>query len=148
MNKNKVNIYSNKNFKYKKAIKDIKKIAKYISNELNYSPIEVSVWFVDSKRIKELNYEHRNKNSSTDVLSFPHNEVEEKRLYIGDVFINEELIDDQAKSINSDSLTEAKFLAMHGMLHLVGYDHLNEIDEEKMTAKQREIFINLKIREW
>ncbi len=145
---NKLNIYSNKKFKYKKSIKDIKKILKYISKETEHSPIEVSIWFVDSKRIKELNNEHRNKNSSTDVLSFPHNEIEDKRLYIGDIFINIEIVDEQAESINSDSLTEIKFLSMHGMLHLIGYDHMNKNDEDKMTAKQREIFINLKIREW
>ncbi len=134
-------------FKYSDGIDDINRILEYLSNELDKS-LSVSIHICNSKRIKELNNEHRGKDSSTDVLSFPHNEIEEEHLYIGDIFINEDILESQAEEINSDPITELKFLAMHGMLHLIGYDHLNEEDEEKMISKQREIFINLKIREW
>jgi len=93
-----------------------------------------------------LNKEHRNKDSTTDVLSFPHNEYDRKNYYIGDIFINADIIDSQAKEIGSDPITEMTFLTMHGMLHLIGYDHQNEFDEEEMTGKQRLIFKELGIR--
>ncbi len=136
-------------FKYKESINDIKRILDYISNDYDES-LSMSIHICDSERIKELNREHRGKDSSTDVLSFPHGELDEddNLLYIGDIFINEDIIESQAAEINSDPITELKFLAMHGMLHLVGYDHLNQEDEEEMTSKQREIFIKLNIREW
>lgn len=150
--KNKINFYRdefklNRKFPFYKSVKDIKRIVKYISNELN-EKIELSIYVCDSTKIKSLNNEHRNKNSSTDVLSFPHNEHEENYLYIGDIFVNEDILVSQAKEINSDPITEFTFLVMHGILHLIGYDHMSEKDEEKMTLKQREIFKNLKIRNW
>ncbi len=134
-------------FKFIEAKNDVQRMLDYVSKESD-DELSMSIHICDSDRIKELNKEHREKDSSTDVLSFPHNELEEGHLYIGDIFINEDILETQAEEINSDPITELKFLAMHGILHLIGYDHLNEEDEETMTAKQREIFINLKIREW
>lgn len=149
---NKINFYKNdenlsSSFKYWKGVKDIKKIFNFISKEKNQS-LETSIYICDSKKIKMLNEKYRNKKNSTDVLSFPHNEYEGKRLYIGDVFINEDILEIQSKKINSDPITEFKFLSMHGILHLVGYNHMNKNEEEEMTRKQREIFKVLKIREW
>lgn len=134
-------------FKYKDSLKDIQRILDYISKDFK-DPLSVAIHICDSDRIKELNNEHRGKDSSTDVLSFPHCELEEGQFYIGDIFINEDIIESQAEEINSNPITELTFLAMHGMLHLIGYDHMNPEEEEEMTSKQREIFINLKIREW
>lgn len=150
--KSKINFYKNdiklnSSFKYIKGKKDIKRILNYLSKEKK-EKLSMSIFICDSKKMKELNKEHREKNVSTDVLSFPHNEYEDKFLYIGDVFINEEILESQSKEINSNPLIEFKFLAMHGILHLIGYDHIEKNDEEKMTKKQREIFVNLKIREW
>lgn len=137
--------YIESEFKYFKALKDLKRIAKLISKEVN-KPIEVAVHFVDANRIKELNKEHRDLNMSTDVLSFPHNEMDEKHLFVGDIFINIDIIDEQSVSIDSDPLTEVKFLFMHGILHLIGYDHIEQDDEKAMCKRQREIFTKLKIR--
>ncbi len=134
-------------FEFIDAKTDILRILDYISNDID-KEISMSIHICDSKRIRELNNEHRGKDSSTDVLSFPHGEYEDDKLYIGDIFINEDIIKSQAEEIGSDPLTEIKFLSMHGMLHLIGYDHLTEDEEEEMTGKQREIFVNLKIREW
>lgn len=150
MGRNILNFYYNnefakKDFEYFVTFKDINKIFSLISKELN-SRIESSIYFVDSKTIKELNREHRNMDKVTDVLSFPHNELEGKRLYIGDIFINLDIIKKQANDIGSDPYTEIKFLSMHGFLHLIGYDHDNLEDEEKMCKRQRQIFTKLKIR--
>lgn len=137
----------NSDFKYIDSKVDIERILNYISKDFDDS-LSLGIHICNSERIRELNKEHRDKDSSTDVLSFPHGEIDEGFLYIGDIFINEDIIESQAIEINSDPLTEIKFLVMHGMLHLIGYDHINEKDEELMTSKQREIFRNLKIREW
>lgn len=150
MSKNLLNIYLkdefiDSSFKYYKAVKDIRKIHDLISKEIN-KKIETSIHFVDANQIKELNKEHRGLNMSTDVLSFPHNEQDEKYFYIGDIFINIDIVEQQAEQISSDPLTEIKFLSMHGMLHLIGYDHLEKEDEKKMCKRQREIFTKLKIR--
>lgn len=152
MAKNILNVYFKEedvdsSFKYYKATKDINRMLNTISKEVHHK-IEASIHFIDATAIKELNKEHRGLNMSTDVLSFPHNEVEieGKRLYIGDVFINIDIIKSQAESIESDELTEVKFLALHGLLHLIGYDHIENEDEKKMCLRQREIFTKLKIR--
>ncbi len=135
------------NFKFLSAQEDIKRILDYISKDFD-EPLSMSIHICNSERIRELNLEHREKDSSTDVLSFPHGEMEEGYYYIGDIFINEDILESQAEEIGSDPITETKFLSMHGMLHLIGYDHMNEEEEEEMTSMQREIFKNLKIREW
>ncbi len=137
----------NSDFKYKEAMNDIQRILDYISNSF-FEKLSMSIHICDSERIRDLNKEHRDKDLSTDVLSFPHGEDDDGYLYIGDIFINEDIIESQAEEINSDPITEMKFLSMHGMLHLVGYDHIEEEDEEEMTSMQREIFRNLGIREW
>ncbi len=139
--------YLSDDFKFSEAKEDIQRILNYVANDFDES-LAMSIHICDSNRIKELNVEHRGKDSSTDVLSFPHGEMDDGHLYIGDIFINEDIIESQALEINSDPITEMKFLSMHGILHLIGYDHIEEDDEEEMTAMQREIFINLKIREW
>ncbi len=139
--------YLEEDFKFNEAKLDIQRILNYVAKDFA-EELSMSIHICNSERIRELNVEHRDKDSSTDVLSFPHGELEEGKFYIGDIFINEDIIESQAEEINSDSLTELKFLSMHGILHLVGYDHIDKNDEEVMTAKQREIFINLNIREW
>ncbi len=133
------------NFKYFKAKKDLNKMMNVIAKEVGKKS-EASVHFVSSNFIKELNKEHRDLNMSTDVLSFPHNEIEGKLLYLGDIFINMDIIESQSEQIGSDPLTEVKFLTMHGLLHLIGYDHLEVKDEKIMCKRQREIFTKLKIR--
>ena len=136
-----------KTIPYGNAAKNIRKILNYISkNEQDHKKLSVGIHLTDSEFIKKLNNEHRQKNSSTDVLSFPHNENDGKYCYIGDIFINEDIISSQAEEIGSEPETEVTFLAMHGMLHLVGYDHITSEGEEAMTSKQRKIFRELGIR--
>lgn len=152
MNKNTIYYYRHgeeidSNFKYLEAREDIQRILDYATKDMD-DMVSMSIHICNSEHIKELNKEHREKDSSTDVLSFPHGEMDEGYLYIGDIFINEDILESQAKEINSDPLMETKFLAMHGILHLLGYDHIDEKLEEEMTSKQREIFRELKIREW
>lgn len=115
--------------------------------------VEVSVTLCDNAYIKELNKQYRNKDSATDVLSFPLYDFNEGGAYIpagpiplGDIVISVERAKEQAKEIGNLFLTEVAFLAIHSTLHLLGYDHeLGPDEEEAQCAAQREIIEMLEI---
>ncbi|MBO0996536.1 rRNA maturation RNase YbeY [Bacillus sp. SD075] len=109
---------------------------------------ELSVTFVDNGRIREINKEYRHKDSATDVISFAleemgENEVEivgaEMPRMLGDIIISIERTKEQAEEYGHSFDRELGFLALHGFLHLLGFDHMNEEDEKVMFAKQKEI---------
>ena len=114
---------------------------------------ELSVTLCDNEYIRSLNKEYRNKDSATDVLSFPIYDFSEKELYIpagpiplGDIVISVERAREQAKEIGNLFLNEVAFLTVHSVLHLLGYDHeLGESEEEAQCAAQREIIKTLEI---
>ncbi len=99
-----------------------------------------SIIFVSNKEIKALNKKYRNFNKVTDVLSF-----EGEDDYLGDVFISLKRAFKQAKMYKHSIIREVAFLAVHGYLHLKGYDHQNKEDEKKMILKQKEILANANI---
>mgnify|MGYP001031908111 CR=1 FL=1 len=93
-------------------------------------PAEISVTFVDNNRIHELNKEYRNKDSATDVLSFPLGEngeydtnPETGAKMLGDIVISVEHALSQANLYGHGIEREVAFLTVHSMLHLLGYDH-------------------------
>lgn len=148
---NKIQVkFNSKNliFLYIKNKKDLKKIFNEIIFDLDEKKISVGLHLVSKDKIKTLNKETRGINKVTDVLSFPMLEHIEDYFYLGDIFINVDILRKQAKEINSYKNMEMKFLFMHGLLHLIGYDHQNISQERKMLRKQREVFIKLGIREW
>ena len=108
---------------------------------------EVSVSFVDNKEIRQLNKLYRNKDKSTDVLSFPlgENDVydvnnETGAYLLGDVVISIETAIKQAKMYNHTLEREVGFLTVHSMLHLLGYDHeTSPIDAAQMREKEEEV---------
>lgn len=103
----------------------------------------LSVIFVDSSRIHEINREYRHIDRPTDVITFALMDsddvldVEESEL--GDIFINIEAVYNQAKEYQHTLRREVCFLFTHGVLHLLGYDHMNEEDEKVMFALQDQI---------
>ncbi len=129
-----------------------KEIERELSKKISFQKLEISINLIDSKEIKNLNKIYRNKDKSTDVLSFPSGNLDDdfiskiKILDLGDIFINLDILDSQAKTIESNKEMEIVFLFMHGSLHLIGYDHLNEIEAEEMYSRQREILAKTKIR--
>lgn len=140
------NVLNKKNL-FKKNKEKLYQLLNEITKELNLkSKFAVSLNIVKNEKIQILNYKYRNVNKVTDVLSFPQNELFTNVYDLGDIFINGELLEEQAKSIGSDQDTELLFLFMHGLLHLIGYDHINTEDEKKMINRQKEIFKKLKIR--
>ncbi|NEU32366.1 rRNA maturation RNase YbeY [bacterium LRH843] len=108
--------------------------------------IEVSLTFVDEKTIQEINHEYRGKNQPTDVISFALNEGEDEfeKLpgmpnMLGDIIISVAHIEAQAEEYGHSFERELGFLTVHGMLHLLGYDHETEAEEKEMFSRQEDI---------
>lgn len=108
--------------------------------------ITMSVSIVSDKIIKILNKKYRNKNKSTDVLSFSQKEFNsflnlENEQNLGDIVISLDKVLKQAHEYNHSIEREASFLFIHGFLHLFGYDHKTINDEKRMYALQEEILM-------
>jgi len=112
-------------------------------------PAEVSVTFVDNEQIRELNAEYRNKDSATDVLSFPLGEdgeydmnMETGAYLLGDIIISVPKAMEQAELYGHSLRREIGFLTVHSMLHLLGYDHENEGIEAVRMREKEELVLN------
>ncbi|MBU9712062.1 rRNA maturation RNase YbeY [Evansella tamaricis] len=107
--------------------------------------VEISLTFVDDKRIQEINRDYRGIDKPTDVLSFALNEGDETEFeqgipeLLGDIIISVPRAEEQAKDYGHSLEREFCFLAVHGFLHLVGYDHDKEETEKQMFSRQEEI---------
>ena len=117
----------------------------------------VSLLVTDDREMEEINYENRNINSSTDVLSFPMTELpapsdfsdaeehpdyfdpESGELMLGDIVISADHVKAQAEEYGHDIQREYAFLIVHSMLHLCGYDHMEEDDRILMEERQKVI---------
>lgn len=122
--------------------------------------IIVSVAFVKEERIKELNKISRNVDRVTDVLSFPmldihypqkisefsHEFLPDGFVYLGDVVICKKRAKQQAKEFGHSSKREICFLALHGFLHVLGYDHIEKDDEEVMQNMAKNILDDIGIK--
>lgn len=144
-------IVDGKLFPYKRKIENLFKLAGDILNE-NFENVEVFVNFVSEDEIKDLNLKHRKIDKVTDVLSFPNldkkpnqklsefsSEIIDERLFLGDIIICKAQAKRQAKEYGHSLKREICFLALHGLLHLLGYDHIEKNDEKIMSAKANEI---------
>lgn len=130
-------------------IKLLKEIISYTAQEENVPrEAEVSITFVNNKEIQELNRNYRQKDQPTDVISFalqdpiegePHIIGEDLPLILGDIVISVDKIREQAEKYNHSFERELCFLAVHGFLHLLGYDHMTEEEEKSMFQKQERI---------
>lgn len=109
---------------------------------------EMSVNFVNNREIQELNRNYRQKDEPTDVISFAMQETTDGEvnfnepdmpILLGDIVISVERTKEQAEEYGHSLEREFAFLAIHGFLHLLGYNHLNEEDEKEMFAKQNDI---------
>jgi len=103
---------------------------------------EISVTFVDMEEIHQLNRDYREVDSTTDVLSFPQfddlNDLpEEGEIALGDVVICKDKAEEQAQEFGHSFEREIIYLFVHSVLHLLGYDHMDE-DEKKIMRRQEE----------
>lgn len=109
---------------------------------------EMSITFVNNERIQELNHQYRGKNQPTDVISFAMEDAGEGELQIiggemphllGDIVISIPKAKEQAEEYGHSFARELGFLSVHGFLHLLGYDHMTEEEEQVMFGKQHNI---------
>lgn len=120
----------------------------------------VAVSFVKAEKIRELNKKYRNVDKVTDVLSFPLFDMNYKQkleqfkdeiepdgiLRLGDIVICKERAKKQAKDYGHSLKREIAFLALHGLLHLLGYDHIEKQDEKAMNEMSEKILSSLNIK--
>ena len=108
-----------------------------------HDDLELSVIFVDDQRIHEINKEYRKIDRSTDVISFALEDEKRENFtkirLLGDIYISIDKAKEQAISYEHSLERELSFLAVHGLLHLLGYDHMTKEDEKIMFTKQKEI---------
>lgn len=108
---------------------------------------EISISFVDNEEIKELNREYRGIDRETDVLSFP---MEDDfsvggPILLGDIIISIEKAYDQAEEFGHSLFREIAYLTAHSMLHLLGYDHMEDGEKDIMRQKEKDIMKKMRI---
>ena len=116
---------------------------KYVVKKLNLENCEFNIILVDNDRIHEINKEYRDVDRETDVISFAmEDEMDVKykdfRL-LGDIYISIDKCYLQAEEYGHSRVREICFLATHGILHLLGYDHMNIDEEKEMFSLQEEL---------
>ena len=109
-------------------------ILEKITTQLTNKDIELIV--VTNEEIKILNNEHRQKDSATDVLSFPLNS-DFPNIPLGSIVISKDFVEEKAKEYGHNTNDEFTLLYIHGLLHLLGYDH--EIDAGEQSEKEEEL---------
>lgn len=118
-----------------------------LSEEGIVQNLEVYITLTDNENIRKINAEHRNIDKATDVLSFPMFERDEipslkvkndtsVETMLGDIIVSVEKVREQAEEYGHSFKRELAYLVTHGMLHLLGYDHM--IEEEKVVMRKRE----------
>ena len=139
---NKVEIFN----EYKEEVKEIDEIKKFIDFAIKYQKLdklEFNIIFVDNDYIHEMNKTYRGVDRPTDVISFALEDdykvdTGEYRM-LGDIYISIDKAKSQAEEYGHSFLRELAFLSIHGLLHLLGYDHMKEEDEKVMFGLQEEI---------
>ncbi len=137
-------------------------ITRVVEDSLDYEDCpyeaEVNVLITDNEDIRQINNEYRKIDNPTDVLSFPMIEYERPsdfeyleeaaddcfhpetgELLLGDIVISIDKVEEQAEKYGHSQTRELAFLVAHSMLHLCGYDHMEENEREIMERKQEEI---------
>ncbi|MDE4083729.1 rRNA maturation RNase YbeY [Planococcus maritimus] len=135
-----------------KALAFVNKVLEHAAQHEQTGEAEVSVTFTDDESIRAINRDYRDKDQATDVISFSMEEQGEDEVAIigetgprllGDIIISVERTKQQAEEYGHSFERELGFLAVHGFLHLLGYDHMNEQDEKEMFGRQEEILASL-----
>ena len=123
---------------------------KYVVKELELDKCEFNIIIVDNKRIHEINREYRNVDRETDVISFALEDnmdikYDDFRL-LGDIYISIDKCYSQAEDYGHSNVREICFLATHGILHLLGYDHMEESEEKEMFDLQNKLLDGYNIK--
>jgi len=130
--------------------KRIREVVREILRDLGYQKWETSILLVDDQQIREINKKYLNRNRPTDVISFSQVEGEgtpENTHLLGDVVVSLETAKRQAKESHTSLQDEVTFLLIHGILHLLGYDHEGSVNKTReMDEKQKDLLASIKGR--
>ena len=125
------------------------KVANYALEYEKVSNAVLNIIIVDNEYIHKINRKYRGVDRETDVISFA---LEDDDTFVklpirvlGDIYISIDRVKSQALEYGHSETREISFLTVHGILHLLGYDHMNEEDEKIMFSKQDNILSDLKI---
>ena len=126
-----------------KELKELKEFLIKVAEDEKLGNVIFNVIIVDNPKIHEINKEYRNIDRETDVISFA---LEDEKSFnttdvrmLGDIYISIDKVRSQAKEYGHSFKRELYFLSIHGLLHLLGYDHMTEEDEKVMFGKQEEV---------
>jgi probable rRNA maturation factor len=147
-------------FKVTKEIKEMikKVVSDALKEESMVMPVAVDITFTNNLKIRLLNNEYRKKDKPTDILSFPMytrrqiGKLDPKdfsrrnKLILGDLVISLEKVSEQAMEYGHSFERELCYLVVHGMLHLMGYDHMKKADKQEMREKEEKVLEQLKFK--
>ena len=130
-------------------------VEKVLVEEKVVADVDVYITLTNNQEIHKINLEYRNVDRPTDVLSFPMYErdeianlkedtQDEIEKILGDIIVSIEKVKEQAEEYGHSFERELAYLVTHGMLHLLGYDHMNTEDEKVMFSKQEMILDGFK----
>ena len=131
---------------YKKPVEELdllKDFINYALEKLQLKNVMFNVIIIDNDSIHKINKEYRGIDRPTDVITFALEDdkkidTPEVRI-LGDIYISYDKVISQAQEYGHSTKRELCFLGVHGLLHLLGYDHMNKKDEEKMFSLQKEL---------
>ena len=138
----KIGLFNETNEDLTSEFKILKDVLKKGLKKLNIDECEFNIIVVNNDYIHELNKNYRGKDTETDVISFA---LEDDKTFnpqgrvLGDIYISIDKAHSQALEYGHSFLREFCFLGVHGMLHLLGYDHMTKDDEKVMFSLQEEI---------
>ena len=135
--------YGYENYDYLNEVID------YTIKKLNIKESIFAIIFIDDEKMHEMNKAYRGIDRTTDLLSFALNDnkhIDSVINSLGDIFISIPKMKSQAIEYGHSEKRELSFLTLHGLLHLLGYDHMNESEEKIMFGLQKEILDELEIK--
>lgn len=142
-------IFNETNYDLKKETDKLYELLAFALKREKLDNVEFNVIFVDSGTIHDINKTYRNVDRVTDVISFAledNKTIELDHRLLGDIYICVERAEEQAKEYGHSFLRELAFLTIHGLLHLLGYDHMEKEEEKIMFQKQEDILNEFGIR--
>ncbi len=146
---NNIEIFNETNEKIDEIV-DLKDFIDYSVKYLKIDNPYFNIIFIDNEKIRQINKEYRNIDKETDVISFALEDDKtfntDKFRFLGDIYISIDKAKSQAKNYGHSLKREICFLSIHGILHLLGYDHMNEEDEKIMFNLQEEILSSYGIK--
>ena len=127
----------------------LEEYVKYVTKKLDIEKAIFNIIMVDDKEIQELNSTYRGIDKKTDVITFALEDGDNFRnpelRVLGDIYISIPVAYEQSSIYGHSRIREICFLATHGILHLLGYDHMEEDEEKEMFSLQEELLSSYEI---